>query len=42
MGVDQSAVMIGDLRSEDEKLGEALKIALDEVNAAKADKESKN
>ena len=42
MGVDQSAFMIGDLRSEDEKLSEALKIALDEVNAAKADKESKN
>jgi|LakMenEpi03Aug12_release.lakeMendotaPanAssembly.Ray.scaffolds.fasta_scaffold1063690_1 hypothetical protein len=34
--------MIGDLRGEDEKLAEALKIALDEVNTAKADKESKN
>jgi hypothetical protein len=34
--------MIGDLRSEDEKFAEALKIALDEVNNAKADKESKN
>lgn len=42
MGVDQSSFMIGDLRTEDEKLAEALKIALDEVNAAKADKESKN
>ena len=28
--------MIGDLRTEDEKLAEALKIALEEVNAAKA------